>query len=276
MEIKVRQLFHEKNPGVAKMIPGFVFSYLEHVIHQNEVNAYLKEHGDKQGIEFVEAALKYFNISTTVTGIEKIPQEGRYLFASNHPLGGFDGIILMKIISDQFGSVKVMVNDLLMNIPNLAPLFLPINKHGSQNKDAVIEIENTFNSDISMLTFPAGLCSRKIKGEIADLEWKKNFITKAMDSKRDIIPIYFDGRNSRFFYNLANIRKKLGIKANIEMLYLADELFKHRNGKFTITFGKPVSYKTFDKSHSQRDWAALLRTHVYELKYNKEAEFKPN
>lgn len=275
MEINVRKLFKDKSPGMAKAIPGFVFSYLERVIHQKEVNSFLQNHPNQVGIDFVNAAIQYFNVQTELFGFNNLPKGGRYLFASNHPLGGFDGIILMKEISSEYGDVRVMVNDLLMNLPQLAPLFLPVNKHGNQNKESVQSIENAYHSDIPILTFPAGLCSRKINGEIVDLDWKKNFITKAIESKRDVVPVYFNGRNSAFFYNLSNIRKRLGIKANIEMLYLADELFKHRNGKFTITFGQPIPYTTFDKSHSQRDWAALVRNHIYTLKLNALAEFNP-
>lgn len=265
MEINIRKVFREKNSSLAKWVPGFLFSYLEKIIHQKEVNQFLFLHGDKVGKEFTDAAIEFFNVSIELNGLENIANHKRMNYVSNHPLGGFDGIILMSLLAQQFGEVKVLVNDILMNIKNLEPFFLPINKHGAQNKTAITAIEEAYASQIPVLSFPAGLCSRKIEGKIVDLEWKKNFISKSIETQRDIIPIHFEGRNSKFFYNLSNIRKKLGIKANIEMLYLVDELFRHRNGHFVINFGKPIPYTTFDKSRTQKEWAEFVKMQVYAM-----------
>jgi len=273
MEINIRKIFQEKNQKVARLIPGFIFKYIERVVHQAEVNEYLTKYGHLEGVPFINASIEYFNITIELKGLEQIPENGKYLFVSNHPLGGFDGVILMKIISDKCGNVKVIVNDILMNLKNLEKHFLPINKHGSQNKDSANLIDIAFSSEIQMLTFPAGLCSRKINGKIVDLEWKKNFLTKAIASKRDIVPIHFSGQNSKFFYNLSNFRKRVGIKANIEMFYLVDELFKHRNKTFTISFGKPIPYSIFDKSENLKNWAEKLRLFIYDLQHNTKADF---
>ena len=102
---------------------------------------------------------------------------------------------------------------------------------------------------------------------------EKTIISKAKRYRRDIIPTHIDGSNSNFFYNLAPYRKKLGIKANIEMFYLSNELFKQRDKTLTITFGKPISYTVFDKRYRDNHWAELLKQHVYKLKDNPEAEF---
>lgn len=264
-EINVRKVFKDKNPKLAALIPGFMFKYLEKIIHQREMNEFIRLHGQKQGIDFINAIIDFFNITIHIQGAENIEKDIKALYVSNHPLGGLDGIILIKIISENHSDVKVLVNDILMNIVNLEKFFLPINKHGSQSKDAVSAIDKYFESSTPMLTFPAGLCSRKINGKIIDLEWKKNFISKAIESERHIVPLYFKGRNSNFFYNLSNFRKKLGIKANIEMLYLADEMFKHRNGVFSITFGKIIPYTSLDKSKSHKEWAASIKEIVYTL-----------
>jgi 1-acyl-sn-glycerol-3-phosphate acyltransferase len=265
-KVEIRKVFLEKNPKLARLLPGVIFSWLERIIHQDEINLFLKDYGHKQGLPFLEEALKFFNVTIEIHGFENIPEGSRYLFVSNHPLGGFDGIILMKILAQQFGDVKVIVNDILMNIPNLQQYFLPINKHGQQNKLSAKVIDNAFISEIPILSFPAGLCSRKIKGEITDLEWKKNFISKSVEFKRNVVPIYFDGRNSSFFYNLSNFRKAIGIKANIEMLYLVDELFKHRNGLFKVYFGKPIGFETFNSTKNFAEWANEIRKLTYNLK----------
>jgi len=152
-----------------------------------------------------------------------------------------------------------------MNIKNLSEIFIPINKHGGQAKKAAIMLEDAYQSDATILTFPAGLVSRKQKGKIEDLDWKKSFIAKSKKHKRNIVPIHIDGRNSNFFYNLANLRKFFGLKSNLEMLYLPNELFKQRGKTFTVRIGKPISYQTFDKSLSYDKWAEKMKRETYKL-----------
>jgi len=268
MKIDVSKVLEDKNPKLARKIPKFFIHWLKKIIHENEINEFLEKYGEKTGIPFCEEVIKYFNIEIDIYNIENIPKNRRYIFVSNHPLGGFDGIILMKLIKEIFGDIKVPVNDILMNIPNLKELFIPINKHGHQSKEVAIAMDRFFMSDIPILTFPAGLCSRKIKGKIIDLEWKKNFIIKAVESQRDIVPIFFEGRNSNFFYNLANLRKRVGIKSNFEMIFLVDELFKHRNKRFKVFFGKVIPYESIDKSKSTYQWAQEIKNIVYSIPYN--------
>lgn len=263
--INIKEVFHKKNPGLARMIPGFVYSYLKRIIHQDYINWFLEKHGHKTGINFARAGIQEFNVSIEVKGKENIPKQGRFIFASNHPLGGFDGLILLSEVNKHFDQVKFLVNDILMNIENLKPVFLPINKHGKQGVEAARQIENAYASDIQIITFPAGLVSRKIKGKIVDLEWKKSFIVKAKKHERDIIPVHVSGSNTNFFYFLANLRKFLGIKSNIEMLYLVDETYKHRNKHIVVQFGEPIPYSTFDKSKSPAEWAFFVKQKAYAL-----------
>ncbi len=201
----------------------------------------------------------------SVSGTEKVPSAGRYIFVSNHPLGGLDGLVFIHEVSKIFPNVKFPVNDILLNIENLNGIFLPINKHGSQARDAAKLIEEAYASECQILYFPAGLCSRKRNGVITDLTWQKSFITKAVRHKRDVIPAYFSGRNSDFFYNLSNLRNLLGIRANIEMLYLPDEMFRQREKKIDLVFGEKIPWQTFDGSKSPADWAGWVRTKTYGL-----------
>jgi putative hemolysin len=263
--VNIREVFRNKNPRLAGLLPGFIFRYLEKIVHQEDINGFLERHGEKTGLEFVHAVIEEFDVKLTVKGIENIPKEGRYIFASNHPLGGFDGLLLMSVLEKRFNGFKVLVNDILMNIKNLHPLFIPINKHGKQDLEAAKTLDETYHSDLQILTFPAGFVSRRIKGQIVDLIWKKNFITKSIQFKRDIIPVFVSGRNSEFFYRLGSIRRLLGIRANLEMFYLVDETFKHRHKSFSITFGTPVSFQTFDKSRKSVEWARWVKEKVYAL-----------
>lgn len=261
-----------RNPALRKIMPRFVLNYLKKVIHQNDLNEIVRKNKNLHGIDFLDACLKGFGVNIIYKGLENVSAEGRWIVVSNHPLGGLDGMALMWVIGKIRKDIVFPVNDLLMNIPNLRELFIPINKHGS-NAGNVRIIEDTFASDKAMLFFPAGLCSRKQKNGICDLEWKKSFIAKAKAYKRDIIPCFINGRNSDWFYNLARFRAFMGIKSNIEMLYLVDEMYKQRDKEIVITFGKPISYTTFDKKKTDLSWAQQLKNHVYSMEKNLNSSF---
>jgi 1-acyl-sn-glycerol-3-phosphate acyltransferase len=263
--IDLEAVFYSKNPKLASFIPRFIYRYLKRIVHVNDINTFLREHGEKQNLDFINAVIQDFSVKIHTFGTENIPKTGRFIFAANHPLGGFDGMVLMKIVSNYFSDFKFLVNDILMNIKNIQDLFIPINKHGKQALEAAAQLEQTYLSDTQIMTFPAGLVSRKIKGKITDLEWQKNFITKAFKYHRDIIPVHFNGRNTNFFYRLANLRRFLGIKANIEMLYLVDETYKHRNEELMVRFGTPIPWTTFDKSKRPIEWARWVKEKTYAL-----------
>lgn len=263
--IDVEDVIASKSPRLLKALPRFVVRYLKRIIHQDEINNFLDKHGDKQGVDFITEILKMMNVTYTVEGLEKIDPNGRYLFASNHPLGGLDGIILIHSLGQKFPEVKFPVNDLLMHITQLHTVFIPVNKHGAQSSQNARMLEDAYASSTQILYFPAGLCSRKQNGKIEDLEWKKSFITKAIKHERNIVPVFFSGKNSRFFYNLAKFRKLLGIKANIEMLYLVDEMFKQKGKSITVRIGKPIPYNTFDNSKNSKEWAKWVKNIVYNM-----------
>ena len=263
--LDIRDIFRQKSPKLAEYIPDFVYTYLKNILHLDFVNKVLEKHGNKEGVDFIQAVIEEFNVTMEIKGEENLPESGRYIFVSNHPLGGFDGMMLLYIIGKRYKGVKTLSNDILLNIKQLASLFVPVNKHGSQSFEAAKLIEEAFNSDNQILTFPAGLVSRRRNRTIRDVEWKKNFISKSVQYQRSVVPVHVSGRCSGFFYRLANLRKFLGIKYNLEMFYLPDETYKHRNKHIIITFGKPVHWKTFDKTHSQREWALKMQDHVYHL-----------
>ncbi|WP_280673224.1 MULTISPECIES: 1-acyl-sn-glycerol-3-phosphate acyltransferase [unclassified Dysgonomonas] len=263
------RILKNKAPKIYNKIPHFFINYLKRKIHQDELNEILTIYANSDGVEFMKDVTKYFNLTLNVEGLDKIPDDGRFVFASNHPLGGLDGICLSAIIGEKYnGKIKYPVNDLLLNIPNLRSIFIPINKHGGQSKAATEALSEAFGSDNQIITFPAGLCSRKQKGVIMDLEWKKNFITKAIESKRSIVPVYFKAANSNFFYRFANIRKKLGIKFNVEMVFLPDEMFKNKNKTFSVIFGQPIPYSFFDQTRSMKQWAEYMKKETYMLGQN--------
>jgi 1-acyl-sn-glycerol-3-phosphate acyltransferase len=263
--LDVENILYAKNPAIRKLIPRFVLDYLKRIVHQDELNYFLKKWGHLKDAELIEAGLSHFEINFRVFGREKLPDTGRYIFVSNHPLGGLDGLVFIYELSKHYPDIKFPVNDILTNIENLSGIFLPVNKHGTQGREAAARIEEAYSSESQILYFPAGLCSRKKNGIIRDLQWHKSFITKAIRHKRDIVPAYFSGRNSDFFYNLSNIRKLIGIKANIEMLYLADELFKQKDKEILLVFGNVIPWTTFDKTLTAPEWADWVKSKSYEL-----------
>lgn len=266
-EIDIKKVLAQKAPKASRKIPGFIVNYVIRTVHQEELNDILSRFREKEGIEFMRAVISYFDLSLDLVHEENLPTKGRYIFASNHPLGGLDGICLGATIGSHYQDhVKYPVNDLLLYIPNLTSVFVPINKHGAQSRENAKKLEEAFASDDQIITFPAGFCSRKIKGKIRDIDWKKSFIQKAVQYKRDIIPVYFEGRNSHFFYNISLIRKALGIKMNYEMIYLPDEMFRNKHKTFRIFFGKPIPWQTFDGSKKPTEWAEWVKNVVYKLK----------
>jgi putative hemolysin len=215
--------------------------------------------------EFITPTLEFMGIKYRAYGTDNIPSEGRFIFASNHPLGGLDGLVFINEVSKKFPKLKFPVNDLLLTLTNMSGIFLPVNKHGSQARETALITEEAYASDDQILYFPAGICSRRKRGIIRDIDWHKSFINKAVKHERDIIPVYFSGRNSGFFYTLANIRSLLRIRTNIEMLYLADEMFKQKGRDISLVFGKPVPWQTFDKSEPPSFWAGEMKKRSYQL-----------
>lgn len=256
----------EKAPKIYNKVPRFAINYLKRKIHLDELNEILTIYADKYGVDFMQAVVGYFNLTLETSGLENIQDDKKYIFVSNHPLGGLDGICLSAVIGERFDKkIKYVVNDVLYFIKNLQPIFLPVNKYGLQSKQATSSLNEAYESDNQIITFPAGLCSRQENGKILDLDWQKNFILKAVESRRDVVPVYFEGKNSNFFYRFANIRKRLGIKFNIELILLPDEMFKNKNKSFSITFGEPIPYTFFDNSKSAMQWAQYVKEKSYNL-----------
>lgn len=266
LTVDLEKVIRDKNPALARLLPRFVVAYLKRTIHQDEINRILQAYSHLEPIPFIRAALADMGIRYRAVGLEKLPREGRYLFASNHPFGGMDGMMLCDELERHFGSVKIIVNDLLMHLTPLNPLFIPVNKHGRQKAQYAELFRQNLQSGVQVATFPAGLCSRRHRGVVRDCPWRPSFVKNAIESRRDVVPVYFEGELSSFFYNLSNFRTAVGIRANLEMLYLPDEMFRQRGKDFRIRFGKPVPWQRLDDGKPAKVWAERLREYVYKLK----------
>lgn len=261
--VDVRKVLREKNPRLYPFIPGFIFRWLRRVIHEEELNAFMRDHRERMGLDFARDVVKYFELEVTYEGVEHIPPSGPVIIASNHPLGGLDALALAGVVEIQRSDIRFIVNDILMNLENLRGILLGVNKHGKNSAERLREMDAAYASGQAIGVFPAGLVSRRTAGEIRDLEWKKSFITKSRQYNISVVPVHISGRNTDFFYRLANWRKRLGIKANLEMLYLVDEMFKQHKNKIHIRVGPALPSVTFHRGHSDPYWAALLRESIY-------------
>ena len=268
--IDIDKILRSKMGDKAKFVPSPLVSWLKRIIHQDEVNRYLWESRHLTGTEWLEECVRYLDMTLDIVGKENLPDknDGRlYTFVSNHPLGGEDGVALGAIIGRHYDSrFRYLVNDLLMNLPGLAPLCIPINKTGNQGRNFPAMVEQGFKSDNHMLMFPAGICSRRNKdGVIRDIPWKKTFVSKSVEYQRDVVPIHFGGGNSDFFYRLANFSDRHIKKFNLAMLFLVDEMYKNTHKTFRIAIGKPIPWQTFDKSKTPAQWAQYVQDIVYGL-----------
>lgn len=278
LQFDIRTVLKQKAPKAH--VPGFLIRYLERIAHIKQMNAFLRKYPDVKNYDFIRLVLdEELGCSASIDGIENIPTDGKPLiFVSNHPLGGLDGMIIAQMIHESRSSrgdsrpLKVIVNDLLMFMEPLAGLWAPVNKVGRLTKEQAQQQHALWESETDVLTFPAGICSRlqRIDGkwQIQDFEWQKNFIQRAREYQRDIVPIYFEGRNSKFFYTLAYIRKLLHIKLNIEMLYLVDEMYGAHGKHFKVHVLPPISYTSIDTPKSPKEWAAYIKQIVYNQKEN--------
>ena len=266
--IDIDQILKDKLGAKYPFVPGFLVNWLKRIAHQDQVNAFLWESRDKTGVDWLEECVGYLDMTLKIVGKENLPSpddKRLYTFVSNHPLGGEDGVALGAVIGRHYdGRFRYLVNDLLMNLPGLAPLCIPINKTGKQNRNFPAMVEAGFKSDHHMLLFPAGLCSRKHHGVIEDIRWTKTFVSKSVEYQRDVVPIHFSGQNSNFFYRLANFSDRF-LPFNLAMLFLVDEMYKNVHKTFEIKIGKPIPWQTFDKSKTPMEWAQFVKRQVYLL-----------
>lgn len=266
--IDIEKILRDKMGEKARYVPRFVISWLKKIIHEDEVNRFLWENRKLEGTEWLTACVQYLDMTLDIVGAENLPDkhDGKlYTFVSNHPLGGQDGVSLGSIIGQHYdGKFRYLVNDLLLNLPGLKPVSIGINKTGRQSRDFPRMVEAGFNSNNHLLMFPAGLNSRKINGEIHDLPWKKTFITKSVETHRDVVPIHFSGRNSKRFYRIAKFSDRW-LPFNLAMLFLVDEMYRNVGKTFRITIGKPIPWQTFNKTKSPMEWAKFVEDRIYGL-----------
>jgi putative hemolysin len=268
-QINIDNVLKEKSPRLYKILPRFIINWLKKTLHEKDINQILKDLEEEHEIAFINNGLKKLGVKSEGIGTNNIPKKNGVILVANHPLGGLDGVAMIQQISNVRNDINFLVNDVLTHINKLKPYFIPINKHGKNSRKNLLKIDELYKSDSCIVLFPAGLVSRRqLNNKIEDLEWKKSFVTKARKHNKTIIPVHVNGLNSSKFYNLSYWRKKLRIKLNIEMLFLADEMFKQQGATITFTFGKAINPEKLHKGLTDLEWAQKIKNHVYELENN--------
>ncbi|MDQ3046185.1 MAG: 1-acyl-sn-glycerol-3-phosphate acyltransferase [Bacteroidota bacterium] len=272
--IDVEKVLKDRAPGLTKWIPGFLVGWLKKKLHEDDINGIMHDLKDLHGLEYNKGVLEKLGANIIALNTHHVPKEGGIIIVSNHPLGGLDGISLVKAVGDIRSDVRFVVNDVLKSLKNYGDVFIGVNKINNTSAKSLRVMEDFLLTKDAVIFFPAGLVSRKQDGVIMDLEWKKGFVTQAIDHHRQIVPVYIEGENSKFFYRFANFRKRIGIKANIEMLFLPDEMFRQRGQTVKIHFGEPFDSSLLNGSRSHRKWAATIKEYVYSEEFKKGINFE--
>lgn len=272
--INIEKILKEKSPQLHRWLPRFAINWLKKKLHEQEINDAMHQLRDERGLKFNSKALEILGAKVESLNTENIPLDKNVTIAANHPLGGLDGMALIKAVGDHRADVHFFVNDILKNISNYDDVFIAVNKLGAASAGSLRTMEEIFRKGGAVLIFPAGLVSRKQNGLVRDLSWKKSFVTQAIDHKRMVVPTFIEGENSKFFYNFAQWRKRLGIKANIEMLFLPDEMFRANKKTIRIHFGKPFNYSVFNETRSHKAWADLMYKFIYSPEFMKGMHFE--
>lgn len=274
--LNLAKLLKSSDSKSLRRLPWFVVKILEKIICQDQMNYVINKYIDSVGVSFQPQVIKEFNITLNVTGVENLPSDSRCFFVANHPFGVIDGLILTYYVGQKYGDLRAIGNDAFLNVPPLRPLIAAVNVYGRTSKEYISALEQVYNSDIAITHFPAGEVSRVFNGRVQDAPWQKSFITKAVLSKRDIVPFYFDGGNSRLFYSIYKLRNKLGISANLELMLLPREMFKKRNKTVSLVIGKPIPWESFNSTATHYEWAQKVREHVYKMGQSlEEVDFIP-
>ncbi len=272
--IDVEKVLEEKIPRAKKFLPRFLLNWLKRKLHEDDINSIMHELKDVYGVEFNNQGLEKLGAKIIAVNSHHIPKTGGIILAANHPLGGLDGMAFVKTIAEVRPDIHFVVNDVLKNLKNYGDVFIGINKIKTTSATSLRTIESVLETEEAVGFFPAGLVSRKQNGIIRDLDWKKSFVTQAIDHKRKIVPVFIEGENSKFFYRFANFRKKIGIKANIEMLFLPDEMFKQRGHTVKVHFGKAFDTSILNKTKSHKAWADTIKEYIYSEDFKKEISFE--
>ncbi len=250
---------NQKNNSIRKL-PNFAIAIIKKILKEKQLNQFIAVTGHKYNYEFIESTIEYFNVKQKIYGFEKLDPNKSYIFVSNHPIGGWDFAVIISALRKKYSDIKVIANKVLMSLDNIKDMLIPVgvfDKTTQAEKDYIQA--KLSNPKTQIITFPAGLVSRIKKGKVTDTPWHRSFVRHAVETKREIVPIFVDAVNSRFFYNIARLRKFLRIKTNIELFFIIGEQFKKNNKTIPIYIGDPIPYQKITEDKSHLEWAREIQ-----------------
>jgi len=274
--INLESIIESKSPGYLKKYPKFIsrllIKSLEKILWINEINQFLEQHKNKRGFEFIDDVFDFLDFSFFLSSRDhqRIPAEGKLICVANHPLGALDGMAILKAIGDIRRDVKIVANDILLNIEPMTELFLPYDVLSSRTQLNRVEgIKTALLNDEAIIFFPAAEVSRLSIRGIRDKRWLNGPLYFAHKYQAPILPIYVKGKNSMLFYAVSLLHR------HFSMFLLAREILSTREKTITLKIGDLIPNKVISTNLiSLKEQTRLLKKHVYRLHKNKRGVFK--
>lgn len=267
--LDIEQKILKKYPKLknSKLLKSAVAKFADSLVHQDEINKFMEQNTHLGSYEFIDEVLEYFNFNFRVNNkeIENIPSSGRVVIIANHPLGALDALSLIKLVSKVRKDIKVIANDFLEIFENIKPILINIDAFGGkQKKESIQKVYDALENEEAVIIFPSGEVSRATPTGIKDKKWKKGFLKFATRAHAPILPIYIGGKNSKTFYSISALNKK------ISTALLPNEMFKQRDNTIEMIIGELIpAENTNPKGIEQDQLINLYKKHLYSLKSKK-------
>lgn len=250
--------------GLFGTFAGWVLMKVLRISNLNKIYDRNKHLSD---VQFLNAILDEFQIKFEVPeeDFKRLPKEGPYITVSNHPLGGIDGILLLKLMLEREPNFKIIANFLLHRIEPMKPYIMPVNPFETHKgaKSSTVGLKETFRhlSDGKPLgMFPAGEVSTYRDGKlVVDRAWEEGAIKVIRKAQVPVVPIYFHAQNSQLFYKLSKISDTL------RTAKLPSELFSQKDRVIKVRIGKPISVTEQNEHETLEDYSEFLRKKTYML-----------
>tara|TARA_R110001632_G_scaffold18712_5_gene57617 strand:+ start:11666 stop:13483 length:1818 start_codon:yes stop_codon:yes gene_type:complete len=248
-------------------IGTFVGWILLRLLRISKVNKIYQKHKDKKDLPFLNGILDEFQIEFEIPeeDLRRIPKEGPFITVSNHPLGGIDGILLLKLLIEHRPDYKIIANFLLHRIEPLKPYVMPVNPFETHKdaKSSVAGIKSALQhlkNGNPLGIFPAGEVSTYRDGKLmVDKPWEEGAVKLIKKAEVPVIPIYFHAKNSRLFYILSKISD------TFRTAKLPSELLSQKNRVIKVRIGKPISVKDQQEYKDITSFYEFIRKKTYML-----------
>ncbi|WP_396602409.1 GNAT family N-acyltransferase [Algibacter sp. R77976] len=250
---------------------GFIGTFIGWLLMKtlkiSTLNKFYKQHKHLKDVDFLDRILEEFQIKFEIPeeDLKRLPKDGAYITVSNHPLGGIDGILLLKLMLEQRKDFKIIANFLLHRIEPLAPFIMPVNPF-EDRKDVKSSIAGFKNSILHLRDghplgiFPAGEVSTYRDGKlVVDRPWEEAAMKLVKKAEVPVVPIYFHAKNSKLFYQLSKISD------TFRTAKLPSEVLTQKRRTIKVRIGKPISVKDQKEHTGLDDFSDFLRRKTYML-----------